>query len=734
MEFAKLNSEKSEGEISKLGQPLVAAAMYACVLNEKYEEALDLHNYVIKSPQLGASEWQWGGGYGGVHPLLRDLSLISMGFQSRELLSEYDDESPSHMSSAKGIDTLQQIVEEGGSISLDAFKGVLSMCEVEGNFENAIQILHMIMNYNQKSDWTIVKRSLENFLMENPEHVQHTETDLRSICLVDDDILAKVMNSCNTAGEFGLALLLCRLVSSVEEVDTDFSHSVPTIVKRLLLSQKLLSKSDELLTSTMLALCGVGCIREARALYSEVVGSGFSDNKSHWQSSTECFAYVMSLHNESNQSWRSAFKSIDRVLSAIESMNETDFVLGESEEQSFSQGVAQMMKSCATAQQGLVGLHLAKHGSVTVMKRQNSVSNVKKAIQSFFGLKSNDTFNFNDESNEATSFLSSSDAMLSGAMECYLNSRIPKEKEALALFFSKWEIDANLQEAVKNAPSGTSNWILSTNAVLELLIERDSFESAESFFQAIHPNNRVAETYLIMARGFIIEEKWEEISKLYVVAAKNGFLSEELGILAMEAIAKSKLDGKVRILRQVADDNASIMGMQQRDWIAENYWVLKRHVGFHYARLLMWWNNPKKTQEQELELAIKQFEKARGRRFQVDEDILKCIVKLAQNERYMKRINQNNDDDKSEYVDILLEATLEARRHTLGADPSFIYDAVSALTTLNASEECINLIRISVAEGIQVDMDTLTHGVEAASATQDEGALEEFQTLLSYHK
>lgn len=50
----------------------------------------------------------------------------------------------------------------------------------------------MIMNYNQKSDWT--RTSLENFLMETPEQVQRVKRDLRSQYLVDDDILAKVMN------------------------------------------------------------------------------------------------------------------------------------------------------------------------------------------------------------------------------------------------------------------------------------------------------------------------------------------------------------------------------------------------------------------------------------------------------------------------------------------------------------------------------------------------------------
>ena len=87
MEFAKYHSESSEESIN-FGQPLVAAAMHACVLNEKYEEALDLYNYVIESPQLNASEWQWAGGYSGVHPLVRDLCLVSMGYQSRELLLE----------------------------------------------------------------------------------------------------------------------------------------------------------------------------------------------------------------------------------------------------------------------------------------------------------------------------------------------------------------------------------------------------------------------------------------------------------------------------------------------------------------------------------------------------------------------------------------------------------------------------------------------------------------------
>ena len=735
--WTKQNIEQeNDGETSQLsGQPLAAAAMYACVLNQEYDKALDFYDYVLNSPELGASEWQWGGGYGSIHPLLRDLSLVCMGYQAGSVgpldegQEEHGESKYPSWTSGDGINTLEQIVQEGKCISLGAFKGVLSMCEVEGNFENAIQILHMIMNYNDKSDWSIVNDSLENFLMENPEPLQIITEDLQSKYL-DDDIIARVMNSCNTAGEFGLALLICRLVNSVEEIDIDIGHSVPPIVKKMLLSQKKLRKSDELLTSTMLALSGIGCIKEAKALYSEVVGVVPNDAQSLWQSSIECFDYVSSLNNESDQNWRMAFKNIDRVLYAIESMNDADFVLGESEKQIFSQGVAQMMKSCASAQQGLAGLHLAKYASLTVMKRQNSVSNVKKAIQSFFSLRANDTFDFNDDSNEASSFLSSSDAMLSGAMECYIHSREPKEKEALALFFYKWESDPNLQKVVKSDSSVADNWILSTNDALELLIETQTFESAKSFFESIHPNNRVAETFVIMGKGYAREQAWEEVTKLYVDASKKGFLSEELGILAMEAVAESKLDGKVRILRKIADENASIAGVKQAAWIAKNYWILKRHVGFHYARLLMWWNNPKTTQQQELQLAIKQFQDLEKRGFQVDEDILTCIVKLTKNEQHLRAVNE---DDKGEYVKILLKVTLEARQCSLGTRPSFISDTASALIALNASKECTELLRLSVAEGIRVDRESLIDGIKAASAVEDEEAIKEFQILLSQH-
>ena len=57
-------------------QPLVAAAMHACILSDRHAEALAIFDELLCGElATSASEWQWGGGEDRLHPACRDLAM-----------------------------------------------------------------------------------------------------------------------------------------------------------------------------------------------------------------------------------------------------------------------------------------------------------------------------------------------------------------------------------------------------------------------------------------------------------------------------------------------------------------------------------------------------------------------------------------------------------------------------------------------------------------------------------
>jgi hypothetical protein len=76
------------------------------------------------------------------------------------------------------------------------------------------------------------------------------------------------------------------------------------------------------------------------------------------------------------------------------------------------------------------------------------------------------------------------------------------------------------------------------------------------------------------------------LGELYNEARRRGCVSEELGFIAMQAVCEAQLDnGKIIVLRKIADDISNTVGMKTKDWLSSQYWHIKRFTGFHYARV-----------------------------------------------------------------------------------------------------------------------------------------------------
>eukprot|EP00555_Chaetoceros_dichaeta_P009593 CAMPEP_0198273658 /NCGR_PEP_ID=MMETSP1447-20131203/57512_1 /TAXON_ID=420782 /ORGANISM="Chaetoceros dichaeta, Strain CCMP1751" /LENGTH=260 /DNA_ID=CAMNT_0043967431 /DNA_START=61 /DNA_END=843 /DNA_ORIENTATION=+ len=248
-----------------------------------------------------------------------------------------------------------------------------------------------------------------------------------------------------------------------------------------------------------------------------------------------------------------------------------------------------------------------------------------------------------------------------------------------------------------------------------------------------------------MAKGLAAAKRWDDVSLLFVTASETGCLSEDLGLITMEGVVQQKIKGKIRVLRSIASDIAEMLGMKPGTWIVSHYWLLKQMLGFHHARLLMWWNDPNETQARELELALQDFEENRSVGILVKDDVLRCIVKLVgvyHNKKceILKNAKKEHDiilhqkrieSDRVTSVNMILEALSEANRTTLRDDRSFTFEVASGLRTMGANRECMKFVQSLINRDVKINLTTLISGQAAAKSEGDKVMVKEIAEIVS---
>lgn len=748
--------------------------MQACVICEQYELGLSLYYDLGNDPS--SSEWQWAGGYGTIHPLCRDLALRCMGMIRNPSSTSYTTNDNNAFTDGSHFDKvekvvngnsiadnsgysdimtniLKEIIEEDGVVSRNAIISLFRAYENDGEAERAIKLMHLLLSHRDgEMEWKIVGDSLEYFMTDSStvareEEKEEMNNNVHEIS--DSDLLNLVMDACNAGGEFGLSILLCRLGFSNDSSDFNFKfdtydhdNNIGVSVKKLIESQPLLSENDEILGASMAALCGLGCPRDASMLHSTLFAKGELDGGS-WDYSNQCLEYANSLGDGLEYSWSEAYRHMDRVIFAMKCTDMMKEPLSAEEEHLFSLAVAKMLQTSMGAGQIRAGIYLSKAAAATIVRsKQSSSKSIKETVQSFFGLKGSkgDTYTMrNEETLSMTNFLSCSDELLSATMEAY--RELGELDDALMLFFNKWEGESDMRKSVRSAPYHPDpdlpdrKWIKSCDLALDILLEQNRFDYALAFFQAILPSYRSPHTYVIMAQGYAGEERWNDVARLYSDALKGGCLSDDLAILAMEGVAHGKINGKMRILRSIVDDIAPIKQIKPGAWIFNNYWILKQRLGFHHARLLMWWNDPATTQEQELRVAIQHLEESRRTRDTINPDVLTCIIKLAGHQHKKKHGVESTSEEavasKNDAAELIVNAVLSSFEVNGQIDhPSMVSDGVAALRSLGTNRFCIDLVMVLIEQGFQLDKRILQIAQKAASLEKDEPALQLIDSLL----
>lgn len=691
---------------SKFGHALIAAAMYACVECEQFELGLQLYHDLGNDPS--SSEWQWAGGYGTVHPLCRDLALQCMGHIRQITYSNNDNVSAGYSDVVTKI--LKQIIDDDGFVSQKALISVFRVFESGGDVDKAIRLMNLILSYREgHMNWKVVGESPENFTIDSSSR---DDLKVQAEGLPDETLLTLVMETCNVAGEYGLTVLFSRLGLEQNYTNIEshnFEEQAEESISKLLDFQPLLSTNDEILAATMLALCGLGRQGDAILLHDKVMERGES-NDGNWDLSMECLAYAHSVGNKQNNKWNVVYQQMINVLFVMQCTNKIEKPMSPEELHLLQLAVTKMLQSSTEIRQPKAGLYLAKAAAAFVARNQHvPTSSIKNTFRSFFGFKDKaiDDQSLHDISSLNT-FLSSSDEVLSSTMEAY--KAIGALDEALLLFFSKWEKDSKMRKSVRSASFHPDpdhpdcKWINSCNIAIDILLMQNRFEQADAFFQAILPSYRSAETYSIMAKRYATDDKLDEVGKLYDDAIKQGCLSDELAILAMECVSLGQIDGKMRILRLIVEEIASSKKLKPGAWIFHNYWEIKRRLGFHHARLLMWWNDPSKTQEEELRIALQHLHNSKDTQSIVDIDVLGCITDLA-GHKHVDLYGQYSRSDEAlisqkSVADTIINAVLTTLDLNDDTNLSpYITKAFKALSKLGAKTSCVELAIAMIDRG-----------------------------------
>lgn len=589
---------KNENSSEELGQAFFAAMLNACYICGEYEVVFDVYYNLRHNFESGGGDWQWEGEYARYHPLCSDIILRAIGLGLRD--------KDANQGFSNGATSLfHQITEEGGRISMEAIRGVLYACKNDADFEKALQVLKKLESYeNAESEWIVVDEDTFNFLSQNTGLTSSTRTK----GIINDEIIATIMDTCNAAGEYGLTIVILRMAQLTERNNVfilDYcNHN--SMVESLMYWQPQLGQNEALLHSTITALSGLQCYQDAHDLLS------FTKDEDYFSKDLKGLDVT-----NMNTLWYETYRNMDRLIYAADCLKRKKQNVSREDKYNLSLATALMLRCAIHSGQVSSGLEVARTVIPTFNRTAVTGNTVREKMKSFFG--------FNDEDIDSDDqFWFLSDDLYAGKLTAY---RVKYGLDsALDYYFSS--IDS------PNSPKySNQGWFKTVNVVLEMLIEKGDVEKAFIFYECMNPTDRGPGTYVAIANAYKDLEQYDKIGKVYMEAKKASLLSEKLCLCAMEAIVRGTHQGKIKILRSIVNDISDGKGVKPGKWIVDHYWIIKRCLGFHYARLLMWWNDPNETKSLEYRLAAQHIEHQKNQSLQIETDALRCIIKLAEDQR-----------------------------------------------------------------------------------------------------
>ena len=597
---------------------------------------------------------------------------------------------------------------------------------------------------------------------------QHREEDprtttSRSRLSALGPILAAVMRTCNRASNFGLALWSLQLfegplgiAASTQhpptrstgtthphhsiEVDPLSTRRIETSIHEAITG---MNNSRAVLTASMIALCGLRCYDTAIRLYEvqqntpsrrrqniqsnpgmiheDAVNSN-SINNNNATSAALVYQYALSNNKRTKtvaleNPWVSAFHHIDMLMRAntlirqkslrrcydgtmSTSTKKQDLMrLTETQRGMIEDGLARAMQSCTNAHQPELSLFLLawiEESSIGVCSEQQ-----------------HGEYHYND----------------SVTAETILARRWTKD----------WIGATELFESIlsQHTDEDLNHWKQTIAAGLKVLVANGRGGDAVQVFDVLDEDVCSADCYTTIGRYLARAKNWNELLALYrkgVIAERSS--SDELGILAMTAVVSSRVENRYRVLRTIIDECATAADIDPKRWTMNNYWHLKRRLGFYHARLLMWWKDEQRAPLDEVNLAIKEFYATKSSHSGPKIDVVRAIVSGAiridtlglEYTKGYERVPRSVED----WANLLQEVLHATEGSSARYDPNFVDSIVHAYISLGRSRECLEYIsNVLVIDRTRIRKGTLVEVMGVAKYEHAQELYHDLQMMIS---
>jgi len=724
---------KNSDEAVKIGQPLVAAVMEACLVCKKPDEALKLYEEIRLSVETTVGrEWQTGGRFDDILPSVRSTALRAALFASAHSSGKSD----------VLINHFKDVVDSQIPLKLSTIENIVYNCEQDGNVFGAIHVVESMIDgelnilINDSDDYVGSDVLPDNFFLENPSFSK---------------ILSSSVRTCNSAKEYGISLLmwitLC-ISSSTEGLNNQLrldSHHPSNDYLKMVLERAISMESDELLDALIVSIYGF---------------AGETGDEPLQHVHKKVINTLETLFFEANSSEKTAWVSTARHLAQshkrswnFQDRENSDFInerasSGESEKNSILQDsvmheilklsylmnvdnhlvmtsdISKMMRLCVAASQPNVGLHLARRIAEVCAWNDTGFQFVQPS-------KRDDEHAKFSES----PYLVSTDDIAAATIAALRATG--RHMDAVDLYLEKFQ-------AAKNEHGGTSTlqyedisqWILSPHECMITLIDLGDFEGAETIFDVMNMNIRTPVTYSILTGGYANSGNWAKVLSTWERAVANRSLSENLCLDTLQALANGmQTPEDISLFITVAKALENLIGLKKGEWIKKYYSFIKEKIDdskimqrVHYKdwelTLLMERFEEKKRalQSSEIETAISIVNLAgyHQRYNQCDGHPVPDVDESAQRER-LQQID-NREEGRCLILYILEEAWISG----FGDNEEFLVCVAKSLRALKANNDLFSLLRNQLSRGISVSYELYQQAILAADSSEDWAAKTEF--------
>ena len=680
--------------------------MHACILSDRHAEALAIFDELLCGElATSASEWQWGGGEDRLHPACRDLAMRALGGN--------DNVNDNAGVCERALQLFHQALDEDAKISIEAMTAVVAACEMNDDWETVVDLFLAVLAKTPKS-WLVTGEGVQLTLDKSESTFSNDELVVEMGILLN-----RAMHACNVSKKHGLALLFLQLFDTVLLATTtvtaqdEYSENTMRMPYAFLATIRRLRNQQDLVRTTIVSLCGVNCPQAAVDL-----DEAFMAMMTHpsYRYDSRAYAEYLQQAFDPSFSWQAVHRHVHRLAVCIRSLEEANEPITERDTHVLSSVLATVIRECVTAGYPDAGVMLGRW-----VERQNMKTPLKCSVR-IFSVKQDESFRLP---------VPLTDSLLSAAIEAFGKT-------------GNSEVAVNLIQAHLGDDRPPEKWLLSYHEAVRTLFAQGQPENAMDLFRTILTSGRNPGMYCTAAQNFKASGDWRSLLDLYRLALSSGCVSEELGMLAMESVAglsrEKQLAGSSRetqfpLLRSIIAETSRAVGSNPSDWVATNYWALKRVLGFSTARLIMGWGDHRTCRLDELEFALEILERKSSVGLTPETDVLLSIADAAANfDQLSVPFNKTGvakvPRDRHGWVWALQRALDEAKNTVLLYDNKFLDDATIALERLGCNLECIEVVNAAISRGLRLRRTSLESAVRAAEAEGIEALASDIALLL----